>query len=70
MPLFVRLAPESPVALIRRNGIRRLRKASGNRPGGIFAVPVRTKLVPRHSRERLERVKYKWHCRGERGRMS
>jgi hypothetical protein len=40
MPIFVHLAPESRVALIRRNGIGRLRKAWGDRPGGIFAVPV------------------------------
>jgi hypothetical protein len=40
MPMFVHLAPESRVALIRRNGIGRLRKAAGERPGGIFAVPV------------------------------
>jgi hypothetical protein len=40
MPLFVHLAPESRVALIRRNGISRLRTASGERPGGVFAVPV------------------------------
>jgi hypothetical protein len=40
MPLFVHLALESRVALIRRNGISRLRRASGGRPGGVFAVPV------------------------------
>lgn len=40
MPMFVHLAPESRVGLIRRNGIGRLRKASGERPGGVFAVPV------------------------------
>jgi len=40
MAMFVHLAPESRVALIRRNGIRRLRRAWGDFPGGIFAVPV------------------------------
>jgi len=40
MALFVHLAPESRVALIRRNGIRRLRRARGEFPGGVFAVPV------------------------------
>jgi hypothetical protein len=40
MAMFVHLAPESRVALIRRNGIRRLRKPWGDRPGGLFAVPV------------------------------
>ncbi|HET6573799.1 MAG TPA: hypothetical protein VFG68_09375 [Fimbriiglobus sp.] len=40
MAMFVHLAPESRVPLIRRNGISRLRRAFGCRPGGIFAVPV------------------------------
>jgi hypothetical protein len=40
MPLLVHLVPESQVALIRRNGISRLRKPHGDRPTGIFAVPV------------------------------
>jgi hypothetical protein len=40
MAMFVHLAPESKVALISRNGIRRLRKALGERPSGVFAVPV------------------------------
>jgi hypothetical protein len=40
MPLFVHLAPDSRTALIRRNGIGRLRKQINGRPGGIFAVPV------------------------------
>ena len=38
--MFVHLAPESRVALIRRNGISRLRNAWGDGPAGIFAVPV------------------------------
>jgi hypothetical protein len=40
MAMFVHLAPESRVALIRRNGIRRLRRARGDFPGGVFAAPV------------------------------
>lgn len=40
MAMFVHLAPESRVALIRRNGITRLRRAAGDFPGGVFAVPV------------------------------
>jgi len=40
MPMFVHLAPESRAALIRRNGIGRLRRPHGAYPGGIFAVPV------------------------------
>ena len=40
MAMFVRLAAESRVELIRRNGISRLRKGVGYRPTGVFAVPV------------------------------
>jgi hypothetical protein len=40
MAMFVHLAPESRIALIRRNGIRRMRRAVGHFPGGVFAVPV------------------------------
>ena len=40
MAMFVHLAPESRVALIRRNGISRLRKALENRPNGLYAMPV------------------------------
>jgi hypothetical protein len=40
MAMFVHLAPESRSRLIRRNGIRRLRKPFGTCPGGVFAVPV------------------------------
>lgn len=40
MAMFVHLAPESRVAVIRRNGISRLRVARGDFPGGVFAVPV------------------------------
>jgi len=38
--MFVHLAPEARVSLIRRNGIRRLRRPWGEFPGGVFAVPV------------------------------
>jgi hypothetical protein len=40
MAMFVHLALQSRVALIRRNGIRRLRRATEGFPGGVFAVPV------------------------------
>lgn len=40
MAMFVHMAPESRLALIRRNGIGRLRKPTARHPGGIFAVPV------------------------------
>ena len=40
MAMFVHLALESRIALIRRNGIRRLRRPVGEFPGGVFAVPV------------------------------
>ncbi len=40
MAMFVHLAPESRSLLIRRNGIRRLRRPFGVCPSGVFAVPV------------------------------
>jgi hypothetical protein len=40
MAMFVHLALESRIALIRRNGIRRLRRSHGDFPGGVFAVPM------------------------------
>lgn len=40
MAMFVHLTPESRIALIRRNGIGRLRRPHGDFPGGVFAVPV------------------------------
>lgn len=40
MAMFVHLTPASRIAQIRRNGIRRLRRAAGDFPGGVFAVPV------------------------------
>jgi hypothetical protein len=48
MAMFVHLAPASRVGLIRRNGIRRLRKASGGRPAGLFAVPVTRNFYVSH----------------------
>ncbi len=40
MAMFVHLTLESRIALIRRNGIGRLRRPSRSFPGGVFAVPV------------------------------
>jgi hypothetical protein len=40
MAMFVHLAPADRAERIRRNGIRRLRKATAAYPRGIFAVPV------------------------------
>ena len=48
MAMFVHLTPESQVARIRRNGIRRLRRAAGEFPGGIFAVPVTRNFFVSH----------------------
>jgi hypothetical protein len=48
MALFVHLAPESRTALIRRNGISRLRKFTDGRPSGIFAVPVTRNFYVSH----------------------
>jgi hypothetical protein len=48
MPMFVHLAPESRVALIRRNGIGRLRKGIGERPDGLFAMPVTRNFYVSH----------------------
>src|SRR6476646_1038981 len=48
MAMFVHLAPESRVARIRRNGIRRLRRAWGEFPGGVFAVPVTRNFFVSH----------------------
>jgi hypothetical protein len=48
MPIFVHLAPESRLTMIQRNGIRRLRRASGDRPGGVFAVPVTRNFYVSH----------------------
>jgi hypothetical protein len=46
--MFVHLAAESRVALIRRNGIRRLRRPWGEFPGGVFAVPVTRSFYVSH----------------------
>jgi hypothetical protein len=46
--MFVHLAPASRVPLIRRNGIGRLRRAGGGRPGGLFAVPVTRNFYVSH----------------------
>jgi hypothetical protein len=46
--MFVHLAPESRVALIRHNGIGPLRKALRDRPTGIFAVPVTRNFYVSH----------------------
>jgi hypothetical protein len=48
MAMFVHLAPEKRVPLIKRNGIRRLRRASGDFPGGVFAVPVTRNFYVSH----------------------
>lgn len=48
MPMFVHLTPESRIALIRRNGIGRLRRPIGSRPGGIFAMPVTRNFYVSH----------------------
>jgi hypothetical protein len=48
MAMFVHLAPESRIALIRRNGIRRLRRTTGSFPGGVFAVPVTRNFYVSH----------------------
>jgi len=48
MAMFVHLAAESRAALIRRNGIRRLRRPWGDFPGGVFAVPVTRNFYVSH----------------------
>jgi hypothetical protein len=48
MAIFVHLSPESQVARIRRSGISRLRRAAGDFPGGIFAVPVTRNFYVSH----------------------
>ncbi len=48
MAMFVHLAPESRVGLIRRNGIRRLRRPAGEFPGGVFATPVTRSFYVSH----------------------
>lgn len=48
MAMFVHLTSESRVPLIRRNGIRRLRRPAANFPGGVFAVPVTRNFYVSH----------------------
>jgi hypothetical protein len=48
MAMFVHLAPADRVEKIRRNGIRRLRKANAAHPGGVFAVPVTQNFLISH----------------------
>jgi len=48
MAMFVHLTTESRVSRIRRNGIARLRKAIGNSPAGIYAVPVARNFYASH----------------------
>jgi hypothetical protein len=48
MAMFVHLAPETRIAVIRRNGIRRLRRAVRDFPGGVFAVPVTRNFYVSH----------------------
>jgi hypothetical protein len=48
MATFVHLTPESRAALVRRNGIGRLRKPRGAHPGGIYAVPVTRSFYVSH----------------------
>jgi hypothetical protein len=46
--MFVHLTPESSAARIQRNGIARLRKPFGERPGGIYAMPVTRNFYVSH----------------------
>jgi hypothetical protein len=46
--MFVHLAPADRVEKIRRNGIRRLRKATAAYPAGVFAVPVTQNFFVSH----------------------
>ncbi len=46
--MFVHLAPEKRVPVILRNGIRRMRRARGDFPGGVFAVPVTRNFYVSH----------------------
>src|SRR5262245_17064841 len=48
MPMFVHLAPLSRAPLIRRNGIRRLARARGDFPGGVFAAPMTRNFYVSH----------------------
>jgi hypothetical protein len=46
--MFVHLTPESNLARVRRYGIGRLRRARGEFPGGVFAVPVTRNFYVSH----------------------
>jgi hypothetical protein len=46
--MFVHLTPESSATRIQRNGIACLRKPFGERPGGIFAMPVTRNFYVSH----------------------
>ncbi|MGL4423322.1 MAG: hypothetical protein ACRCZF_21875 [Gemmataceae bacterium] len=48
MAMFVHLTTASRIALIRRNGIRRLRRPVGDFPGGVFAVPLTRNFYVSH----------------------
>ena len=48
MAMFVHLAPASRGAVIRRNGVSRLRRPAGDFPGGVFAVPVTRNFYVSH----------------------
>jgi len=46
--MFVHLTPESRLRIVRRNGINRLRRPVGDRPGGVYAVPVTRNFYVSH----------------------
>src|SRR5579859_3172102 len=48
MAMFVHLTIESGVPRILRNGISRLRKAWGSKPGGVYAMPVSRNFYASH----------------------
>lgn len=48
MAMFVHLTSESNLPRIRRSGISRPRKARGERPDGVFAVPVTRNFFVSH----------------------
>ena len=48
MAMFVHLVPEARVAVVLRNGIRRMRRSRGDFPGGIFAVPMTRNFYVSH----------------------
>ena len=48
MAMFVHLTTESRISRIRRIGIARLRKAHGESPPGVYAVPVTSNFQASH----------------------